>query len=61
MLENAMVVLSCLSRVEKAVSQCISTYNYLTKRANTHRAVSTHSPWYMQQKHKKPQERGGHF
>jgi hypothetical protein len=34
--ENAAVVFSGLSRVEKALFECISTHIYLVKRTNTH-------------------------
>jgi hypothetical protein len=49
MLENAMAVLSGLSRVEKAAFKCISTYKYLVKRTNTHGDTSHPSSWYIQQ------------
>ena len=45
-----MAVCGGLSRIEKAVFQCISTYNYVTKRLNTHGDRWTSSSWYMQQK-----------
>jgi hypothetical protein len=60
MLENAMVVLSGLSCIEKTVFQCISTYKYLVKWTNTHGDTSTPSSWYIQQKPENARERNGH-
>jgi len=59
MLENAGVVLSGLSRVEKAAFRCISPYTYFVKWPNTHRVICITSSWYLQLKPGIAQERGG--